>query len=162
MRKSSTSRPKESSLGSGSAHSTLMAASRSQAPPACSHSRLKGFWQGLKVFELEDIDPKKWAVTKMSGIKRSGKSRGAVRGHRFGIGSDVLLGYQDARMQIYLPAQVGLGESSFGTSCTIAVDCVPEYLSFARLRDERRRQRPIKPLSHAALVKCYLVEAWPV
>lgn len=53
---------------------------------------MEGLWQGLKVFEREDIDPAKWAVTSMSGIKRSGKSRGAVLGHRFGIGSDVLLG----------------------------------------------------------------------
>jgi hypothetical protein len=27
-----------------------------------------------------------------------------VLGHRFGVGSDVLLGYRDARYQIYLPA----------------------------------------------------------
>ena len=40
----------------------------------------------------------------MSGIKRGGKSRGAVRGHRFGVGSDTLLGYRDARFRIYLPA----------------------------------------------------------
>jgi hypothetical protein len=43
--------------------------------------------EGLKVFEQEDIDPSKWAIIDMSGIKRSGRSRGAVRGHRFGVGS---------------------------------------------------------------------------
>jgi hypothetical protein len=56
------------------------------------------------VFEREDIDPGKWAITGMSGIKRGGKSRGPCRGHRFGIGSDVLLGYRESRFQIYLPA----------------------------------------------------------
>src|SRR5206468_4018702 len=52
---------------------------------------VEGLWQGLKVFEGEDIDPRKWAITSMSGIKRSGVRRGAVRGHRFGVVSNVLL-----------------------------------------------------------------------
>jgi hypothetical protein len=55
---------------------------------------VEGHWQGLKVFEREDVDPHKWAITTMSGIKRSGKSRGAVRGHRYGVGSNVLLGFR--------------------------------------------------------------------
>lgn len=58
---------------------------------------VEGLWQGLKVFEHEDIDPSKWAITNLSGIKRGGKRRGKVRGHRFGIASDTLLGYRDAR-----------------------------------------------------------------
>src|SRR5947208_15178862 len=65
---------------------------------------VEGLWQGLKVFEREDVDPGKWAITHMAGIKRGGKSRGAVRGHRFGVGSDILLGYREARIRIYLPA----------------------------------------------------------
>ena len=40
----------------------------------------------------------------MRGIKRAGAKRGKVLGHRFGVGSDVLLGYRDARHRIYLPA----------------------------------------------------------
>ncbi len=33
---------------------------------------VEGLWQGLKVFEREDIDPAKWRITTMRGIKRSG------------------------------------------------------------------------------------------
>src|SRR5262245_35150739 len=67
-------------------------------------SSVEGLWQGLKVFEREGIDPGKWKITSLRGIKRSGKSRGAVLGHRFGVDSPVLLGYRDARRKIYLPA----------------------------------------------------------
>ena len=39
----------------------------------------------------------------MKGIKRSTRSRGRVLGHQFGLTSDTLLNYLDARIQIYLP-----------------------------------------------------------
>jgi hypothetical protein len=47
-----------------------------------SHSELAGrggirrraLWQGLKVFEREGIDPQKWKITSLRGIKRSGRS----------------------------------------------------------------------------------------
>src|SRR5262249_23636977 len=48
----------------------------------------EGLWQGLKVFEREDIDPSRWQITSLRGIKRAGRSRGKVLGHRFGTGSD--------------------------------------------------------------------------
>src|SRR5437763_97057 len=64
---------------------------------------VEGLWQGLKVFEREDIDPARWEVTNLRGIKRSARGRGAVRGHRFGMGSPLLRGYRDARRHSYLP-----------------------------------------------------------
>jgi len=124
---------------------------------------VEGLWQGLKVFDREDIDPSKWAITNMSGIKRSGKSRGQVLGHRFGVGSETLLGYRDARYRIYLPAYLWvlenrLGEQlaelrrHFATRPLVLLDyetnCDVEDLS--------------SPLSHAGLVKCYLEGNWPV
>ena len=72
--------------------------------PAQTAQSVEGLWQGLKAFEREDIDPRKWGVTSMAAIKRGGKSRGPVRGHRFGVGSETLLGYRDARHRVYLPA----------------------------------------------------------
>ena len=54
-------------------------------------------------FDTEDVDPSKFAVSNMKGIKRSSRKRGRVLGHRCGIGSATLLSYQAARMQIYLP-----------------------------------------------------------
>jgi hypothetical protein len=46
---------------------------------------VEGIWQGLKVFEKEDIDPAKWESTNMKGIKRSAGTTGKVLGHRWGI-----------------------------------------------------------------------------
>ena len=63
----------------------------------------QGVWQGLKVFESEDFDTGKFDVANMPGIKRSARSRGRVLGHRFGVESDELLTYLDARHRIYLP-----------------------------------------------------------
>ncbi|QJW93436.1 DUF6939 family protein [Frigoriglobus tundricola] len=123
---------------------------------------VEGLWQGLKVFETEDIDPTKWAVTTLRGIKRSGRSRGAVRGHRFGVESDVLLDYRAARYRIYLPAYRWVLENRLQSEV-------------AQLREEMANRTLIlldyetntdtddlsRPLSHAALVKCHLEGRWP-
>jgi hypothetical protein len=41
--------------------------------PSQTAQSVEGLWQGLKVFEREDIDPGKWAITNMSGIKPKGR-----------------------------------------------------------------------------------------
>ena len=123
---------------------------------------VEGLWQGLKVFEKEDIDPSRWEITDMRGIKRAGRTRGKILGHRFGLGSDVLLGYRDARYQIYLPAYRWVLEN-----------CLAEEVD--QLRGEAATRRIVfldyeangdvedlsRPLSHAALVKFYLEGKWP-
>jgi hypothetical protein len=123
---------------------------------------IEGLWQGLKVFEHEDIDPSRWEVADMRGIKRASRTRGKVLGHRFGVGSDTLLGCRDARYSIYLPAYRWVLENRLAAEVK-------------RLRDEAAR-RPVvlldyetnanvedlsRPLSHAALVRCYLEGKWP-
>ena len=123
---------------------------------------VEGLWQGLKVFEKGDVDASKWRIRTMRDIKRSEKSRGAVRGHRFGVGSGELLGYRDARYRIYLPAYRWVLEN-----CLVR--------EIAQLRAELRA-RPVvlldyetnedvndlsRPLSHAALVMHFLNGTWP-
>src|SRR5438552_18218618 len=55
--------------------------------PGANAWSVEGLWQGLKVFEHEGVDPSRWAVTDMKGIKRAaGGKRGKVLGHRFGGG----------------------------------------------------------------------------
>lgn len=112
--------------------------------------------------EREDIDPGKWAVTDMSGVKRGGKSRGTVRGHRFGIGSDVLLGYREARFLIYLPAYRWvlvnrLAEQVAELRRILAEKrlVLLEYETNANVEDLS------SPLSHAALIRCHLEVNWP-
>jgi hypothetical protein len=36
---------------------------------------VEGIWQGLKVFENEDVDPSRWQITDPRGIKRAGGLR---------------------------------------------------------------------------------------
>ncbi|HEX4607104.1 MAG TPA: hypothetical protein VH092_02780 [Urbifossiella sp.] len=123
---------------------------------------VEGLWQGLKVFEAEDIDPAKWAVRTMRGIKRSGRRRGAVRGHRYGVGSHTLLGYREARYRIYLPAyrwvlehrlaaEVGQLRESLAARTVVLLD----YETNGDVDDLSA------PLSHAALVKKYAEGEWP-
>jgi hypothetical protein len=130
--------------------------------PGQSAQSVEGLWQGLKVFEREDIDPRKWAITDMAGIKRGGKSRGAVRGHRFGVGSDTLLGYRDARFRIYLPAYKWVLEHRLASEVEqlrrLSADkplVLLDYETNADINDVS------SPLSHAALVMYHLQGSWP-
>lgn len=50
--------------------------------PGVSGASVEGIWQGLKVFEKEDIDLSKFSIKNMSGIKRSSRRLGKVLGHR--------------------------------------------------------------------------------
>ena len=123
---------------------------------------VEGLWQGLKVFEKEDIDPRKWAVTEMAGIKRGGKSRGAVRGHRFGVGSETLLGYRGARFRIYLPAYKWVLEHRLVSEVEqlrrLAADKPLVLLDYETNSDV---EDVSSPLSHAALVMHHLQGGWP-
>jgi len=124
---------------------------------------VEGLWQGLKVFEQEDIDPLKWAITDMVGIKRGGKSRGSVRGHRFGVGSDALLGYRDARFRIYLPAYKWVLEHRLVSEVEqlrrLAADKPLVLLDYETNLDV---EDVSSPLSHAALVMYHLQGGWPL
>jgi hypothetical protein len=123
---------------------------------------VEGLWQGLKVFEREDIDPSKWAITNMSGIKRSGKTRGAVLGHRFGIGSGELLGYREARLRIYLPAYRWVLENRL---TELVAELRERRLDNTLVLLDYETNGDIddlsRPLSHAALIKYHLQDSWP-
>ena len=124
---------------------------------------VEGIWQGLKVFENSDIDPTKWNITSMKGIKRSVRTNGSVLGHRAGVTGDELLPYLEARIQIYLPAYRWVLENCLED----------EVVELQRLVSERQVvlldyntnceiEDLSKPLSHAALVKLYVEQEWPV
>jgi uncharacterized protein DUF6939 len=114
--------------------------------PSQTAQSVEGLWQGLKVFEREDIDPGKWAITDMSGIKRGGKSRGAVRGHRFGVGSDVLFGYREARFRIYLPTYRWVLQNRLaGQVEELRRVAANKVASAARLRDQRGPRGLVQP-----------------
>ncbi|MCH5242640.1 MAG: hypothetical protein J1F67_09510 [Muribaculaceae bacterium] len=65
---------------------------------------VEGIWQGLKVFESTDIDRNSFRNGTMKGIKRTVRTNGKCLGHRKGINGKELLGYIDARKEIYVPS----------------------------------------------------------
>jgi hypothetical protein len=99
----------------------------------------------------------------MSDIKRGGKSRGAVRGHRFGSGSGsgVLLGYRNARFRIYLPAYKWVLDNRLGAQIEelrrAAADKTLVLLDYETNADPEDLS---SPLSHAALVMYQLQCSW--
>lgn len=123
---------------------------------------VEGIWQGLKVFEHADIDSEMLQNDTMKNIKRTVRKFGKPLGHRKGINGTELLGYIDARIQIYLPSYLWVLENK-----------VVEILE--RLKDASKREdivlldyetnsdilNPKKPLSHAFLVKSYVENKFP-
>lgn len=122
---------------------------------------VEGLWQGLKVFEQEDIDRSRWEITNMRGIKRASRTRGKVLGHRFGVGSEELLSYKDARYQIYLPAYRWILENRL----TAEVEQVREAAERAVVLLDYETNCDVDdlsaPLSHAALVRHCVENTWP-
>jgi hypothetical protein len=123
---------------------------------------VEGIWQGLKVFEKEDIDPKMFLNDKMKNIKRTVRKFGKPLGHRKGTKGTELLDYIQARIQIYLPAYLWVLENK-------------AHYIVERLREVSKEQDIVlldyetnddvlnsrKPLSHAYLVKAYVEGNYP-
>ena len=111
---------------------------------------VEGLWQALKVFATEPEDFTKLDVTTMKGIKRTARRLGPPLGHRL---DGRLLGYEEARRLIYLPAYRWMLDHRAAALV-------------ARLRDLARHQTVVlldyttngdvtdlsTPLSHAALI----------
>ena len=65
-------------------------------------SIVEGIWQGLKVFEGNDIDTSLFSKRDMKNMKRTKRKFGHCLGHRKGVHGEELLGYLTARKEIYL------------------------------------------------------------
>ncbi|MEC3892988.1 DUF6939 family protein [Nocardiopsis sp. LDBS1602] len=120
---------------------------------------VEGIWQGLKVFEGSDVDPSRFDVTTMRGLKRTVRRYGPVLGHRAGPRGDRLLPYEAARRLIYLPVYRWVLEHR-----------VADLVERLRAKEEvvlldhttnGDVSDPSSPLSHAALVRSYVEDAWP-
>ena len=123
---------------------------------------VEGIWQGLKVFENEDIDISMFLNDTMKGIKRTVRKHGRVLGHRKGVHGTEILGYVEAKHQIYIPAYRWLLEhrameiierlrKASETKTIVLLD----YNTCCNVDDET------KPLSHAYLVKAYAEGLYP-
>lgn len=123
---------------------------------------VEAIWQGLKVFETADVDTSLFANDTMKGMKRTVRRFGKPLGHRKGVAGSEILGYLDARREIYIPAYRWMLEHK-------AMPIIE------RLREANRRHtivlldyetnqdlnNPKKPLSHAFLVKAFVEQIDP-
>ena len=123
---------------------------------------VEGVWQGLKVFEHEDIDLSCFANDTMHNLKRTVLTHGPCIGHRKGVHGSVLLSYVEARKQIYIPTYVWMLQHKAANlvdrlrqlSATQTVVLL-DYDTNADVEDTA------KPLSHASLVKAYIEGLYP-
>ena len=123
---------------------------------------VEGIWQGLKVFEDEDVDISMFLNDTMKGIKRTVRKHGRVLGHREGVHGTEILGYVEAKHQIYIPAYRWMLEhramyiierlrKASETKTIVLLD----YNTCCNVDDAT------KPLSHAYLVKAYAEGLYP-
>lgn len=123
---------------------------------------VEGVWQGLKVFEDENVDFTKFDNDVMKGIKRTVKKFGKPLGHRKGVNGTELLDYGTARRYIYLPTYAWMLDNK-------AVDVIEKLTQMAETGDvvlldydTNADLTNLKaPLSHAALVKLYIEKKNP-
>lgn len=123
---------------------------------------VEGIWQALKVFENEDIDLSLLSNTSMKGLKRTCRAHGRVLGHRKGIHGSELLDYQTAKFSIYIPTYKWVLENKVTAiidkmrSALISHNLVLlDYNISENIFDKS------KPLSHAYLIKAYLLGLFP-
>ena len=123
---------------------------------------VEAIWQGLKVFETADVDVNMFANDTMKNIKRTVRRFGKPLGHRKGVKGTELLGYIEARKQIYLPAYKWVLENKVANL-------------IERLREASKTKtivlldyttncdidNPKTPLSHAFLIKAYAEGLYP-
>ncbi len=123
---------------------------------------VEAVWQGLKVFEMADVDVEMFRNGTMKNLKRTVRRFGKPLGHRKGVNGTELLGYIEARKQIYLPTYRWVLENK--------VQHIIERLREASktktivLLDYETNcdvDNPNKPLSHAYLVKAYAEGLYP-
>ncbi len=123
---------------------------------------VEGIWQGLKVFEGEDIDRSKFEIKNMEGIKRTVRKFGKPLGHRYGVEGKELLDYPTARKEIYLRTYAWVLDNLLQNEIVLLKEkaekqdlVLLDYNTNEDIEDYR------KPLSHAGLVKRYLLKKHP-
>ena len=123
---------------------------------------IEGIWQGLKVFKNAGIDITKFSNTSMKNLKRSTKKYGIPIGHQRGVNSNILLTYLDARKEIYLRSYAWVLENKL--QCEILLLRQIASKSDLVLLDYEVNEDIYninRPLSHAALIKRYLLKQNP-
>ena len=124
---------------------------------------VEAIWQGLKVFEGCDVDVQMFQNDTMKNIKRTVRRFGKPLGHRKGVNGKELLGYIEARKQIYIPTYRWVLENKVAhiierlraASNEGKTIVLLDYDTNADVEDGK------KPLSHASLIKAYVEGTYP-
>lgn len=130
--------------------------------PGWTATCVEAVWQGLKVFEHADVDTEMFKNDTMKNLKRTVRRFGKPLGHSRGVDGTELLGYIEARKEIYVPTYRWVLEHK--------VQNIIE-----RLREASRNKTIVlldyntncdvddssKPLSHAYLIKAYVEGLYP-
>ena len=123
---------------------------------------VEAVWQGLKVFEGADVDVEMFKNDTMKNVKRTVRKYGKPLGHRKGVFGKELLGYIEARKQIYIPTYRWMLEHKAMTiierlreASKTKTIVLLDYNTCCDVDD------PKKPLSHAFLVKAYAEGLYP-
>jgi hypothetical protein len=123
---------------------------------------VEGVWQGLKVFEGEDVDAAMFRNGTMKNLKRTVRTHGRVLGHRKGVNGDEILGYVEAKQQIYIPTYRWMLENRVSSIIDRLRGASKErtivLLDYNTCCDV---DSPVKPLSHAYLIKAYVEGLYP-
>ena len=123
---------------------------------------VEAIWQGLKVFESCDVDTSLFSNDTMKGLKRTIRKYGKPLGHRKGVHGTELLGYIEARKQIYIPTYKWVLENKVAwiieklrEACKTKTIVLLDYDTNADVENAK------KPLSHASLIKAYVEGIYP-
>jgi hypothetical protein len=124
---------------------------------------VEGIWQGLKVFEGEDIDRSKFSIKNMEGIKRTVRKFGKPLGHRYGIEGKELLDYPTARNKIYLRTYAWVLDNLLQNEIQLLKEKAEKQdLVLLDYNTNEDIENYKTPLSHAGLVKKYLLKKYPI
>lgn len=120
---------------------------------------VEGIWQGLKVFQNEGIDFSCFNNRTMKDLKRTVRTHGKCLGHQKGLGSKELLGYLTARKEIYVPSYNWMLEHKCQKEIEYFLSLLREGKTIVFLDYDTNEDidNPSKPLSHASLIKKYLL-----
>ena len=123
---------------------------------------VEAIWQGLKVFESADVDVNMFANDTMKNIKRTVRRFGKPLGHRKGVNGTELLGYIEARKQIYLPAYQWVLENKVASIIERLKEASKtKTIVLLDYTTNSDIDNPKTPLSHAFLVKAYVEGQYP-
>lgn len=123
---------------------------------------VEGIWQGLKVFENEDVDLGMFRNDTMKNVKRTVRKHGKVLGHRKGVNGTEILSYVEAKHQIYIPSYLWVLENKvvniierLRKASKTRTIVLLDYNTCCDVDSET------KPLSHAYLIKAYTEGLYP-